>query len=419
MRRDSFSIEMASSKRPSSWAYAASWPSDRASMRRLDCARAERGCPRAVAGRARGRRGLRRRPRDRRSRASCGARRPARGIVVDFRRRAAGLAPDRLPRRRSRRERTPNRRFPTHPRARDGSRAPPRRTASRSGTSSPSAITAAPSRALARAAVGRSSLASALSRRRPPSARWLLMTQNRDSAPASCNSSWLSPEAAEPVEGGSQVVVLALEAVEPLRRGFRSSAGSARPPRRVRGSAPRVGARALRPRPSRASRSAAYSRIVSSIQKRSSVWRRRLLSTSDCSMSRSASATSSAASSVQPPREDGEAGEEALLLRRRAARSSTRSSRAACAGARAGLGRRRSGAAGAASSRSRICAEESAFTRAAASSSASGRSSRRRQISETASSPLEVGLDRPRSRQEEADALLVHEAAAPGTPARP
>ena len=80
-------------------------------------------------------------------------------------------------------------------------------------------------------------------------------------------------------------------------------AGRLRAPRQVARKTSRMPcARSVaRPRGSPRAARAAYSRIVSSIQKRSSVKRRRLFSTSDCSVSRSASATSSAASSVQPP----------------------------------------------------------------------------------------------------------------------
>ena len=133
--------------------------------------------------------------------------------------------------------------------------------------------------------------------------------------------------------------------------------------------------------------SSAYSRIVSSMRKRSSpIGFRRLSRRAQRGSSSSASQTSSAASSGKRSREDRERARRDAGSRRRAGRSSTRSSRAACAGA-PGASRAppvRSGKA--ASSRASSASGARSFVRAAASSTASGRPSRRRQIASTVAS---------------------------------
>ena len=104
----------------------------------------------------------------------------------------------------------------------------------------------------------------------------------------------------EPVQALAEVVVVILQTLQPRRLlgALQERLGTVRRPP---GTTPHAAARCASASPEASSRSAANSRIVSSIQKRSSVKRRRLFSTSDCSVSRSASATSSAASSVHPP----------------------------------------------------------------------------------------------------------------------
>ena len=105
-------------------------------------------------------------------------------------------------------------------------------------------------------------------------------------------------EGLQPLERGAEVVVLSLQPVEPLLGALaQPRLGRLHESEEVLGmaSVELLGlARFLEPAP-------AYSRIVSSIQNRSSVCRSRLLSTSDWSVSRSASATCSASASVQPP----------------------------------------------------------------------------------------------------------------------
>ena len=394
-------------ERPSSCAYAASWPSDRATMRLLDCARPRRRLSSCSSlGRARARRGLHTRPRDRRSRA--------RVMLVSQLAESFSTFAEELPR--ARRDRLPRRSLGEYaPRVRGApviSELAVDRSASSAcslavGTSSPSAITAAPRELWHAPPSGGRHVASALSRRRPPSARWPLMTQNRDSAPASCNRAALAC-GREPVERARRLSCS--RSSRPSHSpGSRSSAGSAPLPRRARGSARRGAVGAPRPRPtSRAARPRTRGSSRASRSARSRVTDQALVDERLQGVEVGAGDLLGRLERAAAA-EDGEPGEEPLLLLGRAARSSTRSSRAASAGARARRARRPSAAAGAGRAVRGAAPGESALTRAAASSSASGRSSRRRQISGTASSPGSRVRRRARSSQEEADVLVVHE----------
>ena len=141
-------------------------------------------------------------------------------------------------------------------------------------------------------------------------------------------------------------------------------------PSRTRGSAASANARkwsacrrrAPRPRPIARAAPRAYSRIVSSIQKR-------LVRVAEEALvdERLERVEVGVGHLLPPPRacsrrrrRRGRA-KSALLVRRRAARSSSRSSRAACAGARAGRARRRSGAGAAARAARAAARGESAF----------------------------------------------------------
>ena len=193
----------------------------------------------------------------------------------------------------------------------------------------------------------------------------------------------------------------------PAARGLASSASS-----RKYGAVP-LAAGPRRRRSPRA-RSSANSRIVSSIQKRSSVWRTRLFSTSDCNVSRSASQTRRGRFQACSRRRTRRAWRTAASPRRsRAGRSSIRSWPAASAAAPRHLVHPSSRSRRCAS-RSRIWPGERTLVRAAASSTASGRLSSRRQSSAISSLGSEPGAG-----AEELDRLGAPPAAPPDTRPRP
>ena len=132
-----------------------------------------------------------------------------------------------------------------------------------------SAMSAAPLRALARAAVGRSSDRSAPSRRRLPFQQMPLLVQNRQSAAANLDTIRLAC-ALEPFHGGAHVVVVVLQPIERLR--VAPDADQIR----LRHLGERevvfgvAAPRASSTSPELSRRSAAYSRIVSSMANRGS-----------------------------------------------------------------------------------------------------------------------------------------------------
>ena len=154
-------------------------------------------------------------------------------------------------------------------------------------------------------------------------------------------------------------------------------------------------------------RSRAYSRIVSSIQKRSPpVSRTRLLSTSECERVEVGVADRLGRLERAAAARRRRAGRTAAARPARAGRSSSRSSpRSVCC--RSGASRAPPVSSGRrCSSRASSASGDSTLTRAAASSIASGRPSRRRQISAHAlSSAAKLGLDRARPLDEQRDRL--------------
>ena len=240
-----------------------------------------------------------------------------------------------------------------------------------------------------------------------PSAKWLRRHQNSQMAPAHPQGRLCLAGSLQPVEGGAEVVVLALESVEPLRGAFRRRCGSA---------------------------SSASARKCSAWRRRSSSASPRLLEPLGreladrlehpealvaCGARGSCRRATGARRGrrrrpPRPPRACSRRAKTASRANSRCSSSSSRSydhsivARSVCwrgSASRPPLSR-----SSRSDSRSRICAGESTLVRAAASSSASGRLSSARQSSATRRRRA-----RRRARAQKSSTPSSARAAGPGT----